>query len=590
VTISSKSNPPRNKLAADTIWKAPEGVFWAHATGFFYQANEWFCRLLGYSQEELQAMHVCDILTDLEKSQWDVFWRQAGKQGGLCRGGGLTTKQQEIIIIEIKACLLTIDRDQLMCGFVRESVNPHPETESLLAELRSSEARFRTLYNNTPVMLQACDHETRLYKVNKYWLEMLGYEWEEVQGRETREFMTEASRDNVIHRVIPVLLESGSIHDFEYQMVKKNGQVLDVALTAVSERDSDGHIIRTLSMILPISDRKRAERLESQNVYLREELTVAANFAEIIGHSPPMKEVYQAIDMVAGTDSTVLLLGETGTGKELVARAIHERSNRSKSVMIKVNCAALQPNLVESELFGHEKGAFTGALATKKGRFELADHSTIFLDEVGELSLEAQSKLLRVLQEQEVERVGGIETIRIDVRIIAATNRPLELEVSKGNFRSDLYYRLNIFPIRMPPLRERIEDIPLLTNHFVDKFAQHIGKKIPNINQKVIEKLISYPWPGNVRELANILERAVILCPGRTLQPRHIGVDAGVVQADDEVTTLAENEYRLILRALEKCDGRLSGPKGAATLLGVNRSTLWSRMQKLGIELSRKIG
>jgi transcriptional regulator with GAF, ATPase, and Fis domain len=240
-------------------------------------------------------------------------------------------------------------------------------------------------------------------------------------------------------------------------------------------------------------------------------------------------------------------------------------------------------------LFGHEKGAFTGALATKKGRFELADHSTIFLDEVGELTLEAQSKLLRVLQEQEVERVGGTETIRIDVRIIAATNRPLELEVGKGNFRADLFYRLNIFPIRIPPLRDRIEDIPLLTNHFVDKFSQRIGKKIPNLNRMVIEKLVSYPWPGNVRELANILERAVILCSGRTLQAQHIGVGTGVAQPDDEIPTLAESEHRLILRALEKCHGRLSGPKGAATLLGVNRSTLWSRMQKFGISLSRKI-
>jgi PAS domain S-box-containing protein len=589
MTISSKSKTHRSRLAANTLENAPEGVFWVRATGFFYQANEWFCRLLGYSEEELQAMHVCDIAIDLDKSQWDSLWRQAGGKGGLCHEGGLVTKLRGRVIVEIRACLLTIEDEQLMVGFVRDSATRQGEKESLVAELRSSEERFRTLYNNTPVMLQACDHETRLYSVNRYWLETLGYEWEEVRGRQTREFMTEASRDSVIHRVIPVLLETGSIHDFEYQMVKKNGQVLDVALTAVSERDGDGHIIRTLSMILPISDRKRAERLESQNIYLRKELTDVVDFGEIIGGSPPMQEVYRAIDMVAGTDSTVLLLGETGTGKELVARAIHERSNRGKSVMIKVNCAALPPNLVESELFGHEKGAFTGALATKKGRFELADKSTIFLDEVGELTLEAQSKLLRVLQEQEVERVGGTETIRIDVRIIAAGNRPLELEVGKGNFRADLFYRLNIFPIRIPPLRDRIEDIPLLTNHFVDTFAQRIGKKIPNINRLVIEKLVSYPWPGNVRELANILERAVILCSGRTLQAQHIGVGTGVAQPDDEIPTLAESEHRLILRALEKCDGRLSGPKGAATLLGVNRSTLWSRMQKFGISLSRKI-
>jgi PAS domain S-box-containing protein len=247
ISSKSKSNTQRNTLAAGTLERAPEGVFWARATGLFYQANDWFYRLLGYSEEELRAMHVCDIAIDLDKSQWDVFWRQAGRQGGLRHEGGLATKLQESVIVEIRACLLTIDGDQLMCGFVRDAVNPNRETESLVAELRSSEARFRTLYNNTPVMLQACDHETRLYSVNKYWLETLGYEWEEVQGRQTREFMTEASRDNVIHRVIPVLLETGTIHDFEYQMVKKNGQVLDVALTAVSERDGDGHIIRTLS-------------------------------------------------------------------------------------------------------------------------------------------------------------------------------------------------------------------------------------------------------------------------------------------------------------------------------------------------------
>jgi transcriptional regulator with GAF, ATPase, and Fis domain len=258
--------------------------------------------------------------------------------------------------------------------------------------------------------------------------------------------------------------------------------------------------------------------------------------------------------------------------------------------MVKVNCGALPPGLVESELFGHEKGAFTGATARKKGRFELANNSTIFLDEVGELPLDAQTKLLRVLQEQELERVGGSETIKVDVRVIAATNRNLEEEVKKCNFRADLFYRLHIFPIRIPPLRERIDDIPLIANHFVNNFATRLGKKITGINRKAIERLISWDWPGNVRELANMLERAVILCEGTTLQAEHIGLSTGPIAADDSIPTLEEGERRLIRQALEKCNGRLSGPRGAAALLGVNRSTLWSRMQKLGINVVKQVG
>jgi transcriptional regulator with GAF, ATPase, and Fis domain len=302
-----------------------------------------------------------------------------------------------------------------------------------------------------------------------------------------------------------------------------------------------------------------------------------------------MQEVFKHIEMVAATNSTVLLLGETGTGKELVARAIHQRSPRQDGVMVKVNCGALPPGLVESELFGHEKGAFTGATARKKGRFELANSSTIFLDEVGELPLDAQTKLLRVLQEQELERVGGSETIKVDVRVIAATNRNLEQEVKKGSFRADLFYRLHIFPIRIPPLRERIDDIPLIANYFVNSFATRLGKKITGISRKAIEKLISWNWPGNVRELANMLERAVILCEGTTLQAEHIGLSTGPIAADDSIPTLEEGERRLIRQALEKCNGRLSGPRGAAALLGVNRSTLWSRMQKLGIHVAKQV-
>jgi formate hydrogenlyase transcriptional activator len=370
-------------------------------------------------------------------------------------------------------------------------------------------------------------------------------------------------------------------------LITKSGEVIDVALTAVSDVDEDGRIIRTLSMLLPISDRKRAERLESQNVYLHEELISEFSSGDIIGASEPMQEVFRNIEKVADTDSTVMLLGETGTGKELIARAIHRHSRRKDGMMVKVNCGALPSGLVENELFGHEKGAFTGAATRQKGRFELADKSTIFLDEVGELPLETQSKLLRVLQDRELERVGGTETIRVDVRIIAATNRNLEEQVKKNLFRADLYYRLNIFPIRIPPLRERTDDVPLLASYFVHKFAARMGKKITGINRRAMEKLVAWDWPGNVRELANIMERAVILCNGKALQARHIGLNSGQVTDTGQIPTLEEGERHLILRALEKCNGRLAGPKGAAALLGVNRSTLWSRMKRLGIAAAK---
>ncbi|RMD89760.1 MAG: AAA family ATPase, partial [Calditrichaeota bacterium] len=320
------------------------------------------------------------------------------------------------------------------------------------------------------------------------------------------------------------------------------------------------------------------------NIYLQEEIQAEYNFGEIIGESEPMRQVYENIKKVAATDSTVLLIGETGTGKELIARAIHNFSQRKDRVLIKVNCAALPSGLVESELFGHEKGAFTGAITRKKGRFELADGGTIFLDEVGELPLETQAKLLRVLQEQEFERVGGHQTLHVDVRVIAATNRNLQEAVNHGAFRADLFYRLNIFPIVIPPLRDRLEDIPLLTQYFVKKFSQRVGKRIDKIAPATLEKLILYSWPGNVRELANVLERAVILCEGGTLKPENIFISAQEPEKDNVFCTLEEAERAHILKALKKTHGVVAGPHGAARLLGINRSTLISRMKKLGIQ------
>jgi formate hydrogenlyase transcriptional activator len=326
------------------------------------------------------------------------------------------------------------------------------------------------------------------------------------------------------------------------------------------------------------------DKLAKEKLYLEEEIQTAYNFEEIVGDSRALKLVLKEVQTVAATDSTVLILGETGSGKELVARALHNLSNRRERTFVKINCAAIPTGLLESELFGHERGAFTGAIATKIGRFELADRGTIFLDEVGEIPLELQVKLLRVLQEQEFERLGSTKTIRVNVRIIAATNRDLDHMVEEQRFRSDLYYRLKVFPITVPPLRDRTEDIPLLVRHFAQKFAQRMKKRIETIPSEAMKALLAYPWPGNVRELENFIERAVILTKGQDLLvslaelqrvPSHT--------TNSKPATLEQAEREHILKALRESDWTIGGPAGAATKLGMKRTTLQSKMQKLGI-------
>ncbi len=454
--------------------------------------------------------------------------------------------------------------------------------------LQQSQELLRSLYDNTPVMMHSINAESRVIEVNQFWLDALGYQREEVIGRHIAEFVPpefQEARGEVLDR----LRQDGFIKDIEVQVCRKNGEVLDLKASSVLKRDAEGRFLYTQTFLVDITEQRRAQR---ENSYLQEQIRTELNFEEIVGTSAVMQRVFQAIDMVAPTDSTVLLLGETGTGKELIARALHNRSRRKPSVMVKLNCGALPASLVESELFGHEKGSFTGAIAQRKGRFEIAHRGTLFLDEIGELPLETQSKLLRVLQEQEFERVGGAQTQKVDVRVIAASNRDLEEEVRRGVFRSDLFYRLNVFPIEVPPLRDRKEDIPLLAAYFVGKFTQRMGRRIFSIHRSAQEQLMDYDWPGNVRELANLLERAVILCQGDTLLPQHISVHRGrpvsSASVPEPLPTLEDGERRLILRALEQTGGVLAGPNGAAQLLGINRSTLWSRMRKLGIEAPKR--
>jgi transcriptional regulator with GAF, ATPase, and Fis domain len=339
---------------------------------------------------------------------------------------------------------------------------------------------------------------------------------------------------------------------------------------------------------------KLKDRLHEENIYLQEEVLLAGNFREIIGQSQALRKVLRQAEQVAPLNTTVLILGETGTGKELLAHAIHNNSPRAKHPLVKVNCAVLPAPLIESELFGHQKGAFTGADTQRLGRFALADGGSIFLDEVGELPLELQAKLLRVLEEGEFELVGSSHSVKVDVRVIAATNRNLADAVAKGTFRSDLYYRLSIFPIVMPPLRERRVDIRMLVTHLLNQLSVKLGKKIESIPQSAINVLQNYDWPGNVRELRNVIERAVITTQGSKLQLTDTfdrltpNVEAPIIpalQPDQEIEgeTLEQGEYRLILRTLKKAHWRVEGPGGAAELLNVHASTLRSRMRKLGI-------
>jgi formate hydrogenlyase transcriptional activator len=333
------------------------------------------------------------------------------------------------------------------------------------------------------------------------------------------------------------------------------------------------------------------DQLALERVYLREEIDRSSMFEEIVGSSEPLRKVLSQVSRVAPTDSTVLILGETGTGKELIARAVHKRSSRASHAFVGVNCAAIPSSLIASELFGHEKGAFTGAVQRRLGRFELADGGTIFLDEIGDLPMEMQLALLRVLQERKFERVGGSLSISVDARIVAATNRDLKAAVTSGVFREDLFYRLNVFPIQIPSLRERANDIPLLVEYFIDRYAKKAGKSIKNIETKTLEILKAYRWPGNIREMQNVVERAVILCDGETFlvdetwlareSPPRSSASAlplkGTLRLDEN------QEKEIIEAALADCGGRISGPSGAATRLGIPRQTLESKIASLGI-------
>jgi len=395
-------------------------------------------------------------------------------------------------------------------------------------------------------------------------------------------------------------IETGQIYDIEHRCRRADGVYRWFQVRGLPVRNAEGKISVWYLLLTDIDDLKRAEaelralrdRLYEENLVLRDEVDRTSMFEEIVGTSVALRGVLAQVTKVAPTDSTVLITGETGTGKELIARAIHKKSKRSELAFIGVNCAAIPRELIASELFGHEKGAFTGATHQRLGRFELASGGTIFLDEVGELPAETQIALLRVLQEREFERVGGTRRIRADVRVIAATNRDLQAAISSGSFRRDLFYRLNVFPIEIPALRERCEDIPLLVEYFIDRYARNASKDITSITKQTLELVQSYPWPGNVRELQNVIERSVILCETSvfSIDESWLAQQPFPSEAKDQVEPpqqLLAHEKEMIEAALKECRGRVYGPMGAAAKLGMPRSTLESKIRSLKIDKYR---
>jgi PAS domain S-box-containing protein len=500
-------------------------------------------------------------------------------------GRSFSPEETEIAAELARTLAVAIQQAQLRERVERYAADLEARVAARTADLQRSEHRLSAVVAALPDLMFIIDEDGRYVEVLTARDQLLYRAVDDLKGRRFHDVFPAPAADTFL-RVVHQTIDTRSTQVLEYPLRVPAGDRWFEGRTSLLHLEIEGRRA-VVFMARDITDRKRAEELESQNVYLQEELRVERSFGDLVGNSPAMRRVFKSVELVAGTDSTVLILGETGTGKELIARAIHRLSKRNRAVMVKVNCGALPATLAESELFGHERGAFTGAVQQKKGRFELASNGTIFLDEVGELSPEVQVKLLRVLQEQEIERLGGTQTIKVNVRVIAATNRDLHEQVRAGGFRADLFYRLNIFPIHVPPLRERRDDVPVLAAHFVHDFARRMGKPVGRIEATALQRLTEYEWPGNVRELANVLERAVILCQGEAILDEHVGGSTRPGQAVAETErfpSLEEMERQHILSALRKSGGILAGPQGAARLLGMSRSTVWSRMRKLGIQ------
>jgi formate hydrogenlyase transcriptional activator len=459
-------------------------------------------------------------------------------------------------------------------------------------KLRQDERELRRITDAIDQRIAVHEPDGKMLYANRVMLEYSGLSIEDIMADDFRARLVhpdDLERSRVERQQG---LERGTPFELELRARRKDGQHRWFLVRYNPFRDDEGRIIRWYSTGTDIDDRKRdEERTQKENLALREEIDHSSMFEEIVGSSDVIRSILTQVAKVAPSDSTVLVLGETGTGKELIARAIHKRSKRSSRAFITVNCAAIPASLIASELFGHEKGAFTGAIQRRLGRFELADGGTIFLDEIGDLPVETQIALLRVLQEGEIERVGGSQSISVDVRVLAATNRDLKAAMAAGTFRQDLFYRLNVFPIQIPSLRERMDDIPLLVTYLIERYAKKAGKQIRNIQKETLELFQTYDWPGNIRELQNVIQRAIVLCEGETffveetwLKRENHRLSGAVIPLG---ATIAEHEKDIIEAALADCGGQVSGPTGAAAKLGLPRQTLESKITALGINKHR---
>jgi len=585
--------------------RAPAMATSIGSDGRYRDVSDAFLERLGYTRAEMVGQVPDQFVTAESARRIEKEFRPT-----LRRTGRLQNKPIAFVAKdgEIVSCLTNSIVEFDPQGAAVRTIAMYSELDTVA----KADLKYRQLYRATPAMLHTVDSRGCIVTVTDHWLRKMGYTREEVVGRPITDFFSEKDREKISEGSLQQIISSGGFENEERQLVTKDGQVIDLLVSAIEERDASGNVLQMLVAPKDVTERNRAqhafretmsenarlrEELERERDYLREEVNVAMNFGRIIGGSPALKHMLSQVEAVAQTPASVLVLGESGVGKELVARAIHARSPRADEPLVKVNCASIPKDLFESEFFGHVRGAFTGAHRDRVGRFQLADGGTIFLDEVGEIPLELQGKLLRVLQESEFERVGDDVTRSVDVRVIAATNRDLEELVENGEFREDLYYRLSVFPINVPPLRRRKEDVLQLAQHFLETTCKDFGRKPFKLTNRQVEAIRAYDWPGNVRELKNVIERAVILSKGDTLRLELSLPETSEAVQDDAAGTsaighdeiLTDEELRQLqrdnlLKALQRTGWRVSGKGGAAELLGVKPTTLADRIKSFGLK------
>ena len=548
-------------------------------------------RFKGYRADEIIGQHFSKFYTqeDIDHHKPETELRLAGEQGRVEDEGWRVRKGGSRFWADVVITAIRDPKGELL-GFSKVTRDFTERRQSEQA-LQASEQRFRSLFEFSPDAILLADAEGKITEANRRAEEFFSYSREELLGQTVETLVPEryrtrhlAYRDGYAKR--PQVRAMGAGLDLRAKRKDGSEFPVDIMLSPVETPAGKAVLAVIRDLTEKVKVQEELERREREMRYLEEELATAHNFDDIIGESIALKRVLKQVETVAATGVTVLILGETGTGKDLIARAIHNLSPRKGHTLVKLNCAAIPTGLLESELFGHERGAFTGAISQKVGRLELADQGTLFLDEVGDLPLETQPKLLRALQEKEFERLGGTRTIPVDIRLIAATNRNLEEMVEKRQFRSDLYYRLRVFPITIPALRERRDDIPLLVNYFVTKHSRRLGKQIESVPASVMQALTRWDWPGNIRELENFIERSVILTPGPLLRAPLSELQSFSAPPKREAATLEDADREHILRVLRETKGVIAGPGGAAARLGLKRTTLNSKLKKLGIERS----